>query len=56
MEIGLIEPPQPRSVFKYLAPNESAEESVVTLTFVSWNPTSEWLRQLAVFRRAAEID
>jgi hypothetical protein len=33
-------------LFSYLAPSESADEGVVTLTFASWNQIAAWLRQL----------
>jgi hypothetical protein len=40
-------------LFNYLAPSESADERVVTLIFISWNPLSCWLRQNAALKRAA---
>jgi hypothetical protein len=39
--------------FKYLAPEESAEENVVTRIFASWNQMSSWLRQVERLRHAA---
>jgi hypothetical protein len=39
--------------FKYLAPEESAEEKVVSRVFASWNPVINWLRQIDCVRRAA---
>jgi len=38
------------SLFKYLAPGENAEESVVTLTFANWNLVRQWLSGLHVLR------
>jgi hypothetical protein len=32
---------------------ENACENVVTLIFISWNPLSCWLRQIAALKRAA---
>jgi hypothetical protein len=40
-------------LFKYLAPSESADEKMLTLTFASWNHVAEWLRRLEVLRQAA---
>jgi hypothetical protein len=34
-------------------PSESAEESLVTQIFASWNQIVSWLRQLHGLRRAA---
>jgi hypothetical protein len=39
-------------LFKYLAPDQSAEEIVVSLNFTSWNQLDEWLRQLDEMRLA----
>jgi hypothetical protein len=36
-------------IFKCWAPGAGAEESLVTLTFVSWNQTGEWLRRVEAF-------
>jgi hypothetical protein len=33
-------------VFKYLAVSESAEETLVSLTFASWNQIQDWLRRV----------
>jgi hypothetical protein len=40
-------------LFNYLAPDQSAEESLVTLTFASWNRIGEWLRRLEQLRKVA---
>ena len=40
-------------LFKYLAPSETADERVVTLTFASWNQIGGWLRQIDGLRHAA---
>jgi site-specific DNA recombinase len=39
--------------FKYLAQGESAEESLVSLNFASWNQLTKWLSRLDSLRRAA---
>lgn len=39
--------------FKYLAPGESREESVVSQNFASWNRIAELLRQLSGLCSAA---
>ena len=39
--------------FKYLAPEECAEEKVVTQIFTSWNQMSSWLSQLQGLQGAA---
>ena len=39
--------------FTYLASSESAEESLVTLTFASWNQMASWLRQIDELRDVA---
>ena len=41
------------SLFKYLAPGENAEESVVDQNSASWNQMSLWLRQVADLRQVA---
>jgi len=40
-------------VFKYLVPSESADETVVTVTFASWSQIAAWLRQLEGVRSRA---
>ena len=40
-------------LFNYLAPGQSAEESLVSLNFASWNQLDGWLRQVDKLRRAA---
>jgi len=39
--------------FNYPAPNQSAEEIVVSRIFASWNQLEGWLRQVEVLRTAA---
>jgi len=39
--------------FKYLAPNENTEESLVTHIFISWNPLISWLRDIEALQGAA---
>jgi len=41
------------TLFKYLAPSESADERVVTLTFANWNHIRRWLSGLHVLRQTA---
>jgi len=40
-------------LFNYLAPDQSADERVVSLNFASWNLIGRWLTQLDGLRRAA---
>jgi hypothetical protein len=40
-------------LFNYLAPDQSAEENLVTQTFASWNQLGDWLRRVAGLRQAA---
>jgi len=40
-------------LLSYLAPSESADEKMVSLTFASWNRVRQWLSQVDAFRRAA---
>jgi hypothetical protein len=49
VRVGFFEDP----LFKYLAPSESAEESLVSQIFTSWNPLMSWLRQVERLRHAA---
>ena len=39
--------------FEYLAPSESADEMMVSLTFANWNQIVGWLRRLEGLRSAA---
>jgi hypothetical protein len=40
-------------LFNYLAPDQSAEESLVSQTFTSWNRVVGWLRQVEAIRATA---
>jgi hypothetical protein len=40
-------------LFKYLTPGESAEESLVSQKFASWNRMADYLRRLDALRWAA---
>jgi hypothetical protein len=41
-------------LFNDLAPSESADEKMVTLTFASWNQIAGWLGRLAALRTLRE--
>jgi hypothetical protein len=43
-----------KPLFSYLAPSESADEKMVTLTFASWNQIAGWLGRLAALRTLRE--
>ncbi len=40
-------------LFSYLAPDQSAEQSLVSLNFTSWNQLERWFRDIDALRRAA---
>lgn len=42
-------------LFNYLAPSESADEKMVSLTFASWNHVAAWLRQFEASHHSLKL-